>query len=63
MPEHKFNIGATVFYHPKPPSNAPRGAYLIVRRLPQQAGEFHYAIRSIYEDHQRVAKESELSRN
>jgi hypothetical protein len=37
------------------------GAYQIVRRLPTAEGEFQYVIRSAYEDHQRVAKESELS--
>jgi hypothetical protein len=63
MPEHKFKIGETVFFHPKPPGDAPRGAYQIARRLPPQDGEFQYVIRSTYEDHQRVAKESELSRN
>jgi hypothetical protein len=34
MAEHKFKIGETVFFHPKGPSNAPRGAYQVVRRLP-----------------------------
>jgi hypothetical protein len=34
----------------------------IVRRLPESEGEFHYVIRSTYEDHERVARESELSR-
>jgi hypothetical protein len=42
---------------------APRGAYQIIRRLPPKDGEFQYVIRSAYEDHHRVAKEGELSRN
>jgi hypothetical protein len=63
MPEHKL-IGETVFFHPRLPSDAPRGAYQIIRRLPQgEDGDFQYVIRSAYEDHQRVAKEPELSRN
>jgi hypothetical protein len=61
MPEHKFKIGETVFYHPKLPRDTPRGAYQIVRCLPTAEREFQYVIRSAYEDHQRVAKESELS--
>jgi hypothetical protein len=39
------------------------GTYQIVRRSPTAEGEFQYVITSEYEDHQRVAKESELSRN
>jgi hypothetical protein len=63
LPEYKFKIGESVFFLPKPPSAAPRGAYQIVRRLPAAEGEFQYVIRSAYEDHQRVVKESDLSRN
>jgi hypothetical protein len=63
MSEHKFRIGEIVFFHPKLPSDAPHGAYQIIRRLPVAEGEFQYAIRSTYENHQRVAKENELSRN
>jgi hypothetical protein len=63
MSEHKFRIGEIVFFHPKLPSDAPHGAYQIIRRLPAAEGEFQYAIRSTYENHQRVAKENELSRN
>ena len=63
MPAHKFKIGETVFFHPKLPGSAPRGAYQIIRRLPPEDGEFQYVIRSGYEDHPRIAKEGELSRN
>ena len=63
MAEYKFKIGETVYFHPKLPNDAPRGAYQIIRRLPAAEGEFQYVIRSAYEDHQRVAKENELSRN
>jgi hypothetical protein len=62
MAEHKFKIGETVFFHPALPNDAPRGAYQIMRRLPASEGAFQYAIRSAYEDHQRIAKEYELSR-
>jgi hypothetical protein len=63
MAEYKFKIGESVFFHPKLPSDAARGAHQIVRRLPPAEGEFQYVIRSAYEDHQRVVKESDLSRN
>jgi hypothetical protein len=62
MAEYKFKIGETVYFHPKPPNDSPRGAYQIVRRLPAAEGEFQYVIRSMSEEHQRVAKESELRR-
>jgi hypothetical protein len=63
MAEHKFKIGEIVFFQPKVSVNAPRGAYQIIRRLPASEGALQYVIRSAYEDHQRVAKENELSRN
>jgi hypothetical protein len=63
MAEHKFKIGEIVFFHPKVSSDAPRGAYQIIKRLPPSEGAFQYVIRSAYEDNQRVAKEYELSRN
>jgi len=65
MAEHKFKIGAMVFFHPKKsgfPVNAPPGSYQITRRLPATDGEFQYVIKSTYEDYERIAKESELSR-
>jgi hypothetical protein len=65
MTEHKFKIGQLVYFHPKKSrlaAGAPSGPYQITRRLPAVDGEFQYAIRSPYEDHERVAKESELIR-
>ena len=63
MAEYKFKIGEAVYFHPKLSIDAPRGAYQIIRRLPASEGALQYVIRSAYEDHQRVAKENELSRN
>ena len=62
MAEYKFKIGETVYFHPKLPNDSPRGVYQIVRRLPAAEGEFQYVIRSTSEEHQRVAKETELRR-
>ncbi len=65
MAEYKFKIGQVVYFRPKRstlPSPAPPGRYQIIRRLPATEGEFQYVIRSADENHQRVAKESELSR-
>jgi len=65
MAEHKFKIGQIVYFHPEKsrlPIGAPSGPYQILRRLPAIDGEFQYVIRSAYEDHERVATESELTR-
>jgi hypothetical protein len=62
MAEHKFKIGEIVFFT-KVSVNAPQGAYEIIKRLPTSDGAFQYVIRSAREDHRRVAKEYELSRD
>jgi hypothetical protein len=65
MTEHKFKIGQLVYLNPKrsstplPPSSGP---YQIIRRLPETEGEFQYVIRSTNEDHERVVRESDLTR-
>lgn len=64
MAEYKFKIGQVVYFHPKKSkvsSNAPSGSYQIIRRLPAMDGEFQYVIRSAYEDHERIAREGELT--
>jgi hypothetical protein len=64
MTEHEFEIGQLAYFHPKKSrlaAGAPSGPYQITRRLPVVDGEFQYAIRSAYEDHERVAMESELT--
>jgi hypothetical protein len=65
MDEHKFKIGQTVHFRPKKsrfPVDAASGPYRITKRLPAADGEFQYMIRSESESHERVARESELSR-
>jgi hypothetical protein len=66
MAVHKFKIGQTVYFRPQKsiaPVDAPPGRYQITRRLPERHGEFEYAIRSDHENHDRVARESELTRH
>jgi hypothetical protein len=58
MAEHKFKIGERVYFHSRSEREAPSGPCQIIRRLPALEGEFQYMIRSEYESHQRVAKES-----
>jgi len=65
MTEHKFKIGQIVYYHPDksgPHVYAPSGLFQVTRRLPAKDAEFQYWIKSTFEDHDRVAKESELTR-
>jgi hypothetical protein len=59
---HKFKIGQIVHYRPgNPRQNALRGAYSVIGLLPQREdGVVEYRIRSLDEQHELVAKESEL---
>ena len=63
MPAHKFRIGQIVTYRPAERGQDDQpGAYMIIARLPQSDddGQFEYRIRKLNEEHERVAKESEL---
>jgi hypothetical protein len=62
MPIYKFRIGQIVTYRAAMRGqDAPPGAYMIIARLPQSDdGQFEYRIRNLSEEHERVAKESEL---
>jgi hypothetical protein len=42
--------------------NVPGGVFEVVKQLPGTQGEPEYQIKSINEPHQRVARESELSK-
>ena len=61
MTDHAFKVGQLVDYRPKLFSGAARGAYEVAQQMPMEEGEFRYRIRSQHEDHERVARESELS--
>jgi hypothetical protein len=60
---HKFRVGQLVEYA-QPASarlSVPRGAFEITAQLPERDGELQYRIRNKAEDHERVARQSELS--
>jgi hypothetical protein len=62
MAEHRFKIGETVFFRPRPsrrivPLNHP---YRITRRLPEARGVPQYQIRCTVTDGEFEASESEL---
>jgi hypothetical protein len=63
MPTHKFRIGQIVTYRPaERGQDAPPDPYMIIACLPksEETGAFEYRIRNLNEEHERVAKESEL---
>jgi hypothetical protein len=62
MAEHKFKIGATVYFHSRSERKMRSGPCQIIGLLPAKDGKFQYLIKSEYENHERVVKESELSR-
>jgi hypothetical protein len=43
-------------------SSPPRGAYEVTKQLPHNGREFEYRIKTANEDHERVARESELTK-
>ena len=59
---HKFHIGQLVEFHPKKgsPISSARGAYEILKQLPERDDELQYRIKSAVEEHERAALESEL---
>jgi hypothetical protein len=60
MPSHKFKVGEIVIF--RPGRNVPGGAYEVIKRLPENGGEFQYRIKSPGELYERVARESELTK-
>ncbi len=57
---HKFHLGQAVEYYVPRGIDAPRGAYIVTAKLPERDGQFEYRIRSPNEQHERMARESEL---
>jgi hypothetical protein len=62
MSSHKFHVGESVTLAPSISRNVPGGVYEVTKQLPYNGGEFEYQIKSAQEDHQRVARESELTK-
>ena len=62
MSTHKFKLGELVNLNRTAASYAAPGPYEIVRLLPEIDGVPHYRIKGRHEDHERVAKETELRR-
>jgi hypothetical protein len=61
---HKFNIGQSVsFVSGGVGRVAAIGDYRVIRLLPADDGDFQYRIKSLRENYERVAKESQLERS
>jgi hypothetical protein len=60
---HQFKAGQSVrMIRSSSSRQAAEGHYQVVRQLPESGGEYQYRIKSAREQHERVAKESELER-
>ena len=62
MPSHKFHVGESVTVTPAIRRHVPGGVYEVTKQLPHNGREFEYRIKSANEEHERVARESELTR-
>jgi hypothetical protein len=62
MPSHKFQVGETVYVKSAISRNVPGGAYEVTKQLPHNGREFEYRVKSASEEHERVMRESELTK-
>src|SRR5262245_57330109 len=62
MPSHQFDVGESVTLEPSISRNVPGGVYEVTRQLPHNGREFQYRIKSVNEQHERVAGEGELTK-
>jgi hypothetical protein len=59
---HKFHVGEGVILRPAIRRNVPGGVYEVTKQLPPDGREFEYRIKSANEEHERVAREGELTK-
>jgi hypothetical protein len=57
----KFKVGDAVILRSAMRQNVPGGVCVVIKVLPDPDGEREYRIKSAYEEHERVARESELT--
>jgi hypothetical protein len=61
--DHKFKVGQSVSYTSGPfGRGGGSGSYKITHLLPPEGDDYQYRIKSVNEPHERVVKESQLSR-
>jgi hypothetical protein len=59
MPSHKFHVGESVILRPAISHNV---SGQVTKQLPHDGREFEYRIKSANEEHERVAREGELTK-
>lgn len=63
MSHHKFKVGQTVNYTSGPfGAGGKNDVYKVTQLLPAEGDDFQYRIKAAAEPHERVARESQLSR-
>ena len=63
MTEHRFKVGQSVSYTSGPfGRGGSSGVYKITQLLPPEGDDYQYRIKGTNEPHERVVKESQLSR-
>lgn len=63
MQNRKFKIGQSVSFASGPMGRSPANrTYKVTQLLPPEGGDYQYRIKSTAEPHERVVKESQLSR-
>jgi hypothetical protein len=59
---HKFHVGESVILRPTISRSVPYGVYEVTKQLPHDGRDFEYRIKSANEEHERVAREGELTK-
>ena len=62
MRPHKFKVGEIVALAPVFGRKVSGGVYVVIKHVPGNDGEYAYRIKSANEAHERVARESELTK-
>ena len=64
MPQHKYSIGQSVHFTPDRNADVTaRGAYTIVRALPEAGGILQYRVKAKMNGQERVVREDQLERS
>jgi hypothetical protein len=63
MAQHKYSVGQVVRFTPdRNTEGSARGAYTIVRRLPETGGVLQYHVKAKADGQERVVREDQLDR-
>ncbi len=63
MAEHKYSVGQSVRFTPDRNTDASaRGAYTIVKTLPESEGVLQYRVKAKIDGRERVVREDQLDR-